>query len=587
MNASRARVLSALVALAPAMAVGAELDAYVPGPDSVPQAGVTPGELIKFDFSESRIFPGTTRKVTVYVPRAYDPARPACLYVDQDGVQWNAPVVLDNLIARGELPVIIGVFVTPGVVKAANPASELDRFNRSLEYDGLGDSYARFLIEELLPVVETKVTSDGRPVRLSHSANDRAIAGSSSGAIAAFTVAWERPDSFSRVLSSVGTYVGLRGGERYPTLIRKYEPKPIRVFLQDGSGDLNIYAGDWWMANQTMERALEFAGYEVNHVWGDGGHNGKHITSILPDALRWLWKDWPKPVAHGVSRNAALAALLVPGEGWKVATKFDGLIDCVAADSTGKVFVNDSGEDRVYGIGDGGSPIYFASHVRGPSALRFGPDGRLFSASPGTSQILAYSTDGKSAVVADGCSGTSLAAGHNGNVYVVEGGTSQVPRGDIQLLSADGRRQVVDTGLSGATGVTLSPDQSLLYVADGNSHWIYSYKIQPDGSLSDKQRYYWLHESDSEDASDARGMCCDRAGWLYVATGLGVQICDQAGRVNAILPVPSGRVTDLCFGGKDFATLYAACGATVYKRRLVATGANPWAAPTLPPAPHL
>ena len=136
----------------------------------------------------------------------------------------------------------------------------LDRFNRSLEYDGLGPDYVRFLLDELLPEVETKTTADGRPIKLSRDGNDRAIAGTSSGAICAFTAAWERPDSFRRVFSAIGTYVGLRGGNVYPTLIRKYEPKPIRIFLQDGSSDLNIYGGDWWMANQEMERAVPIRG---------------------------------------------------------------------------------------------------------------------------------------------------------------------------------------------------------------------------------------------------------------------------------------------------------------------------------------
>src|SRR5450432_1601049 len=130
--------LAALLLAASAPFAPAEPDAYVPGSDSKPQPGVPVGKLIKFDFSQSTIFPGTTRHVTVYVPRQYDPAKPACVYVDQDGVQFNAPVVLDNLIARGELPVIIGVFATPGVVNPLNPATELSRYNRSFEYDGLG-----------------------------------------------------------------------------------------------------------------------------------------------------------------------------------------------------------------------------------------------------------------------------------------------------------------------------------------------------------------------------------------------------------------------------------------------------------------
>src|SRR5579862_8520594 len=290
------------------------IDDYQPGPDSIVQTNVPQGELLEFDFANSKIFPGTTRAVKVYVPKQYDPAKPACLFVNQDGVRWNAPVVFDNLIAKGEMPVTIGVFVAPGRLPSNDSTNALDRFNRSYEYDGLGDSYARFLLDELLPAVEAKSTSDGRPIKLSRSAADRAIGGESSGGIAAFTVAWERPDAFSRVFTTVGTYVGLRGGERYPTLIRKFEPKPIRVFLQDGSNDLNIYGGDWWMANQTMERALVFAGYEVNHVWGDGGHPGKQGTAIFPEAMRWLWHDWPQPVKNGETKNATLNALLIPGE---------------------------------------------------------------------------------------------------------------------------------------------------------------------------------------------------------------------------------------------------------------------------------
>jgi hypothetical protein len=153
----------------------------------------------------------------------------------------------------------------------------------------------------------------GGLIKLSHDGNDRAIGGESSGAIAAFTAAWERPDSFTRVFSSIGTYVDLRGGMRYPSLIRKYEPKPIRIFMQDGSSDLNIYGGDWWMVNQTMERAFQFAGYEVQHVWGDGGHTGKQATAVFPDAMRWLWKDWPKPVTAGPSQNATAGQHIDPG----------------------------------------------------------------------------------------------------------------------------------------------------------------------------------------------------------------------------------------------------------------------------------
>ncbi len=269
------------------------IDDYTLGPDSQVQAGVPKGEVTKYSWT-SQIFPGTVRDYWVYVPKQYDPAKAACVMVFQDGAgyvnpegNWRVPVVFDNLIHKKEMPVTIGIFINPGVVPAASD-NALGRFNRSFEYDGLGDRYVRFLLEEILPEV-------GKKHNLAKDGNSRAIAGSSSGAICAFTAAWERPEEFSRVFSTIGTYVGLRGGNDYPTLIRKTEAKPIRVFLQDGSNDNNGYGGNWFLANQEMLSAFEFSGYDVKNVWGDGAHNSKHGGAILPDALRWLWRDYPAP----------------------------------------------------------------------------------------------------------------------------------------------------------------------------------------------------------------------------------------------------------------------------------------------------
>ena len=261
---------------------------------SIEQPNVPKGELLKFTFENSKIYPGTSREITVYVPAQYRANKPACVYVNQDGVQWKAPTVFDNLIHKKEMPVTIGIFVMHGRVKNAKSEEALDRFNRSFEFDGLGDNYAKFILNEILPEVEKLKTMDGRAIILSKNGNDRAIGGASSGAVCAFTAAWERPEAFSKVFSAIGTYVGLRGADDYSTLIRKYEPKSIRVFLQDGSNDLNIYGGDWWMANQMMERALIFAGYAVKSAWGEGGHNGKQGTAVFPNAMRWLWKIIPK-----------------------------------------------------------------------------------------------------------------------------------------------------------------------------------------------------------------------------------------------------------------------------------------------------
>ena len=561
---------------------------YPVHPDSQPQPGVPKGEVLKFTFENSKIFPGTWREYWVYVPAQYTPDKPACVYVNQDGLQWQADKVFDNLIHKKEMPITIGVFVMHGKVKAANADAALDRFNRSYEYDGLGDSYVRFLLDELLPEVEKQKTTDGRAIRLSKNGSDRAIGGASSGAICAFTAAWERPDAFTRVFSAIGTYVGLRGGDRYSTLVRKYEPKPIRIFLQDGANDLNIYGGDWWMANQTLERALIFSGYEVNHIWGEGAHNGKHGTAIFPDAMRWLWKDWPHPVKAGRSKNPTLDALLIPGEDWQLVGEGYRFTEGPAANAKGEVFFTDGPVSKIHKAGLDGKVSEFISDSKRGSGQEFGPDGRLYTVTNGTQQIVAYDAAGKPTVIAEGFAGNDLVVGSNGNIYVTNPppGNSNDPS-KIWLIKPNGEKKEVDTGLRYSNGITMSPDQTLLYVADYRSHWVYSYQIQPNGTLEYKQRYYWLHVPDTNDESGADGMRVDREGRLYVATRLGIQICDQAGRVNAILPTPNGRVSNLVFGGENGDVLFATCGDKVYRRKLKVKGAPAWTAPLKPSPPRL
>ncbi len=455
--------------------------------DSKPHDSVPKGELIKFEFAQSKIFPGTTREVTIYVPKQYDGTKPACVYVNQDGVQWNAPVVFDNLIAKGDMPVTIGVFARPGVVKALDGNTALDRFNRSLEYDGMGPDYANFLLNELLPAVEQKTTTDGRKIVLSKNGNDRAIGGSSSGAICAFIAAWERPDAFSRVFNVVCTMVGLRGANVFPTLIRKYEPKPLRVFQQDGRNDNNIYGGDWWMANQELERSLTFAGYEHEHVWGEGGHNGKHGTALFPDAMRFLWRGWPAPVKAGAG-SPQLQDILIPGENWQVAWEGGKFTEGPAHNAKGEVFFNDIPNAKTYKIGLDGQVTEFLADSKKANGMAIGASGSLYQVVAGAEKIIAQ-PDGKgeAAEVASGIRGNDIVALHNGSLYVTEPGDGTKPS-NIWLIKPDGAKRIVDTGLKFSNGITASPDQSLIYVADSRTHWVYSYQIQPDGSLAHKQR---------------------------------------------------------------------------------------------------
>jgi enterochelin esterase-like enzyme len=264
---------------------GGQLEVYETHPDARERAGVPKGTVKQMTPWSSKIFAGTTRDWWVYVPAQYNAANPAAVMVFQDGAgarQYVVPV-FDNLIAKGDIPVTVGIFIEPGGIKAP-------RDNRSFEYDTLSDQYARFLLEEILPEVE-------KTVRLRRDAAGRAIAGQSSGAIAAFTVAWERPGEFSKVLSGIGSFTNIQsgktlreGGHNYAAMIRKTPRRPIRVFMQDGANDLDNQHGSWWLANQTLARSLAFAGYDYKFEQGQGFHSNGHIRAILPDALRWLWR---------------------------------------------------------------------------------------------------------------------------------------------------------------------------------------------------------------------------------------------------------------------------------------------------------
>lgn len=269
---------------------------YEYGADSKRQLGVPEGKISEDRVLESKVFAGTRRKYSVYVPAQYSEDQEACLMVFQDGHTYQnptgdfrVPIVFDNLIHKGEMPITIAVFVDPGFKRETLPENrgwQPRPENRSVEYDTLSDDYSKFLLEELLPIVE-------KEYRISKDPEKRAIGGISSGGICAFTVAWNRPDQFRKVLSHVGSFVDLRGGHNYPPMIRKEDKRPIRVFLQDGSGDLDNRFGNWPLANQQMAAALKFREYDYKLVYGEGGHNGKHGGAILPDSLRWLWREAP------------------------------------------------------------------------------------------------------------------------------------------------------------------------------------------------------------------------------------------------------------------------------------------------------
>jgi gluconolactonase len=564
------------------LAQSSPVESYVEDSASIEQSNVPKGEILKFTFENSKIYPGTTREITIYVPSQYRPEKPACVYVNQDGVQWKAPTVFDNLIHKKEMPITIGVFVMHGRMKTAKPDEALDRFNRSFEYDGLGNAYVKFILDEILPEVEKQKTGDGRKIVLSKNGNDRAIGGASSGAVAAFTAAWERPEAFSKVFSAIGTYVGLRGADHYPTLIRKYEPKPIRVYLQDGSNDLNIYGGDWWMANQMMERALIYAGYAVKSVWGEGAHNGKHGTSVFPNAMRWLWKNYPEKIMPSYkNKNQYLNDILIENQGWELVGEGYSFTEGTIANEKGEVFFQDFPKAMTYKIGLDGVVNLLKLDSKSASGTAIGSDGKRYAVSGKSRKVYSYDFNEKETILADSISGNDIAVAKNGNIYITAPEGSEKPS-KLYLIRPSGEKVVLDEGLKFANGLTFTPDQTQLYVTESATHWVWIYQIQADGTLTNKQRFGWLHSKDMDGNAWADGIKCDKDGKVYVATNLGIQILDQLGRVNAIIPMPTGAAANLCFGGKDFDTMFVACFGKVFKRKFNTRGVNTFENPFKP-----
>jgi gluconolactonase len=547
---------------------------------AAPAAAAYAGELIKAEFTGSTVYPGTWREYWVYVPKGLDRTKPAPVMVFQDGLQYNAPAVFDDLIEKKAIPPIVGVFVMHGRVKALSPDA-LDRMNRSYEYDAVSGDYARFLLDELLPHV-----AKTHHLTLSSDPNDRAIAGNSSGAIAAFVAAWQRPDAFRRVFSAIGTYVGLRGGNELAVLVRKTEPKPIRIFLQDGRNDQNNYTGSWFIANQDMQAALEYAGYDVRHVWGDGEHNSRQATELFPEALRWLWRDYPAPIKanpEGKSRQDVFQVLL-PGEDWQVVSEGHRNTDGPAVNAKGEMFFSDPANNRIYRVGLDAKVRVFAEQTNGANGMMFGPDGRLYVGATRTRQIVAYGESGGTPeVLAEDVATNDLAVNATGDLYFTD-----TPGKRVWLLPRGGKPRVVDEGIESPNGVLFSPDQSLLYVSDYVGQLSWAFQIQPDGSLAHKQRYFYVHMPDAAPRSSADGMAVDADGRVYIATALGVQVFDQIGKCHAIIPAPQrASLSNVEFGGPNLDELYVTNGDKVFKRKVRVKGVLSWRPPIKPAPPRL
>lgn len=346
-------------------------------------------ELFERKFADSEIYPATVHRYTVSFPDGYDGSA-ACLYIGLDGILCDAPRRIDSLIATGDLPLMIGIYLEPGLV--CDSTGTVLRYNRSNEFDAIDNRFSRFLADELIPHAMGTVDSEGRHACLKVGAENTMIFGLSSGGIAAFVAAWHRPEVFGKVFSGCGTFVPMRGGNELQALVRKSEPRSIKVFLQDGYSDSwNPLFGSWFEANAMLGTALEFAGYDCSFDWTEGGHSLRRSNEIFVDVLKWLWHDYPNNTLGGQSKNDSLAIWLKDAGEWEATETTDTIefpVVAVYPDGTHCVKpVTDSNYLWQYLISDegkeyAGQPFYWLHNYRNSAlkvgAMSFDGDGNLW-----------------------------------------------------------------------------------------------------------------------------------------------------------------------------------------------------------------
>jgi len=595
----RRLVLTLLLVVAATMVLHAET--YTLGPDSQPHEGVPKGTVTKYILKPDRFYPGTPHHYAVYVPAQYDASKPTpfMIFLDGSGALGNGvrvPVVFDNLIAKHEIPPMIGIFIDPGILPAVSE-NDQNRYERIFEYDSLSGRFAQFLLEELIPEVAKKYN-------LSKNPDDRGLSGVSTGAVGAFMAAWNRPDQFHRVLSFIGTYVAMKGADSLPALVRKTEAKPIRVFMQDGTNDHIVpgepygisYSGSWPINNQVMYQALEYSGYDVKLVMGTEGHNMKQGGAIMPDALRWLWRGYPAPiVVHenpamhepGWDPRGKVFETLFVDKPWQKVEGSYGEAVSPAADKDGNVFFADAGAKRIDKATPDGTVTVFKSGVDGVSALRMGADGRLYASEPALRRIVSFGPGGDEKIAARNVEAHDIAITEKGAIYY----TDQAHK-TVGLIDAAGdARVVVDGGgMAVPAGITLSPDQAFVIVSDAQSRFSWSFQIAADGSLENGEPFYRLEMPEQGWMSHAVGVREDSEGQVYFATPLGIQVCMPNGRVEEILSAPEpealGTISSLALAVGDPAWLYVVEGGKLYRRPVKVMPAVVWA-PNKPPKPTL
>lgn len=362
--------------------------------------------------------------------------------------------------------------VNPGTIEPTVAGAKARR-NRSFEYDSLGDANARFLLDEFLPEALKGLNITADP-------SGRAVCGNRSGGIAAFTIAWERPDAFRKVVSHIGSFTNIRGGHVYPALIRKTERKPIRAYLQNSSGDADHSFGHWPTANRQMYAALNYMGYDAHLEFAEGyAHNSQHGGSVFPDAMRWLWrKEKPSPMINtkgDLGGDLTLHFLLIEGEGWQPVVAGLEFGDAACTDAVGNFYFSEGHAGGIFRLGGGGARTKLSDEPA--SGLKLGPDGRLYGCSAAKKQLIALDlASGVMEKVAGNIQPNDFVITRGGRIYFTEMRTKQVSWLDVKEKVV----HVVDRGILAPNGIALSPDEGTLAVSEHHGR-VVSSAFQPEG----------------------------------------------------------------------------------------------------------
>jgi enterochelin esterase-like enzyme/sugar lactone lactonase YvrE len=573
------------------------------GPDSQVQPNVPNGTLTKAVLAPGRIYPGVPHDYQVYVSAKVDPAKPApyMVFLDGGGFAGNGlriPIVLDNLIAKGELPPMAAIFVNPGVLPPTSPETQTARFSRDWEYDDVRPTFSRFLIEELIPEV-------AKTVNLSTNPDDHAISGSSTGAVGAFTAAWYRPDVFHRVVYFIGTFVDMRGANQMPFWVRKTEPKPLRIFLQDGSADLDNYAGNWPLQSQNMDASMKFEGYDHRFDYYPGeAHSTRKVAEEMPDILRWLWRGYPEPITQaapelvppppgragrgpgrGPQFRQPAYSVVSPDKPWETVAGDYQSAGSIAVNKTGDVFFVDPKANRVYRIGADGKPAVFKQNAGGAKNIRGGSDGRIYAIESAGRRIVSWGADGAEKVVAATVDAFDLALTSAGNIYY----TDPVHK-TLVLIDSKGQRRTVYSGggIEAPTALALTPDQAFLNVEDARTREPWSFQVAADGSLINGAPFFRMETSPQNVLDTALQVAVDNSGDMYRGTVMGIELESASGRMDMILNPPKyGAIpSHVAFGGADRDWLYVSEDGKLYRRQTKRKGSVAWD-PVKPPQPSL